>query len=105
MATGLGQALRERGSNVTGRETRGEFRSLGFEDERPDGAVPSGLVYAGVNILAARSFLKVVKVFPRFTRVDSKVVTRVVENSPDSGGRAAHAGAAIGAETPHLGEN
>lgn len=33
LATGLGQALRDRGFNVTGRETRGEFRSLGFEDQ------------------------------------------------------------------------
>ncbi len=33
LATGLGQALRDRGFNVTGRETRGEFRALGFEDQ------------------------------------------------------------------------
>ena len=33
LATGLGQALGARGFNVTGRETRGEFRSLGFEDQ------------------------------------------------------------------------
>lgn len=31
--TGLGQALRDRRFNVTGRETRGEFRALGFEDQ------------------------------------------------------------------------
>jgi hypothetical protein len=33
LATGLGQALRDRGFNVTGRETRGEFRAKGFEDQ------------------------------------------------------------------------
>jgi hypothetical protein len=33
LATGLGQALRDRGFNVTGRETRDEFRKLGFEDQ------------------------------------------------------------------------
>lgn len=33
LATGLGQALRDRGFNVTGRETRGEFRALGFGDQ------------------------------------------------------------------------
>lgn len=33
LATGLGRALGERGFNVTGRETRGEFRALGFEDQ------------------------------------------------------------------------
>jgi hypothetical protein len=33
LATGLGKALMDRGVNVTGRETRGEFRSLGFEDQ------------------------------------------------------------------------
>ncbi len=33
LATGLGQALRDRGFNVTGRETRDEFRRLGFEDQ------------------------------------------------------------------------
>lgn len=33
LATGLGKAIMDRGFNVTGRETRGEFRSLGFEDQ------------------------------------------------------------------------
>jgi hypothetical protein len=33
LATGLGQALRDRGFDVTGRETRGEFRALGFVDQ------------------------------------------------------------------------
>jgi hypothetical protein len=33
LATGLGQALRDRGGNVTGRETRDEFRTLGFGDQ------------------------------------------------------------------------
>ncbi len=33
LATGLGQAIMTRGFNVAGRETRGEFRSLGFEDQ------------------------------------------------------------------------
>lgn len=33
IAAGLGQALMDRGVDVTGRETRGEFRSLGFEDQ------------------------------------------------------------------------
>jgi len=33
LATGLGQALRDRGCNVTGRETRDEFRTLGFEHQ------------------------------------------------------------------------
>ena len=33
LATGLGQALMDRGCHVTGRETRGEFRTLGFEDQ------------------------------------------------------------------------
>lgn len=33
LATGLGQALRERGFDVTGRETRGEFRTLSFDDQ------------------------------------------------------------------------
>ncbi len=33
LVTGLGQALRDRGFNVTGRETRDEFRRLGFEDQ------------------------------------------------------------------------
>ncbi len=33
LATGLGQALGARGFNVTSRVTRGEFRSLGFEDQ------------------------------------------------------------------------
>lgn len=33
LATGLGQALRDKGCNVTGRETRDEFRTLGFEEQ------------------------------------------------------------------------
>lgn len=33
LATGLGQALRDRGFDVTGRQTRGEFRALGFMDQ------------------------------------------------------------------------
>lgn len=33
LATGLGQALRDRGFDVTGRETRGVFRALGFVDQ------------------------------------------------------------------------
>jgi hypothetical protein len=33
LATGLGQALRDRGFNVTGRETRGDFRALSFDDQ------------------------------------------------------------------------
>jgi len=33
LATGLGQALVDKGLNVVGRETRGEFRSRGFEDQ------------------------------------------------------------------------
>jgi hypothetical protein len=33
LATGLGQALRGRGFSITGRETRGEFRALGFEEQ------------------------------------------------------------------------
>ena len=33
LATGLGQALRDRGFSVTGRETRVDFRKLGFEDQ------------------------------------------------------------------------
>jgi hypothetical protein len=33
LATGLGQALRDRGFDVTGRETRGEFRALGFVNQ------------------------------------------------------------------------
>lgn len=33
LATSLGQALRGRGFNVTGRETRGEFRQLGLEEQ------------------------------------------------------------------------
>ncbi len=33
MGTGLGQGLMDRGFNVTGRETRGEFRSLAFDEQ------------------------------------------------------------------------
>jgi hypothetical protein len=33
LARGLGQALVDKGFNVVGRETRGEFRSRGFEDQ------------------------------------------------------------------------
>lgn len=33
LATGLGQGLMDRGFNVTGRETRGEFRSLPFDEQ------------------------------------------------------------------------
>jgi hypothetical protein len=33
MATGLGKALMDRGFNVTGRETRGDFRSLTFDEQ------------------------------------------------------------------------
>ncbi len=31
--TGLGQALMDRGFDVTGRETRGEFKDLSFTDQ------------------------------------------------------------------------
>ena len=33
LATGLGQGLIDRGFHVTGRETRGDFRSLSFEEQ------------------------------------------------------------------------
>lgn len=33
LATGLGQGLRDRGFDVTGRETRGEFKALSFDDQ------------------------------------------------------------------------
>jgi hypothetical protein len=33
LATGLGQGLIDRGFDVTGRETRGAFRSLPFEEQ------------------------------------------------------------------------
>jgi pimeloyl-ACP methyl ester carboxylesterase len=33
LATGLGQGLIDRGFNVTGRETRGDFRSISFDDQ------------------------------------------------------------------------
>jgi hypothetical protein len=33
LATGLGRALMDRGFDVTGRETRGEFRSLPFDEQ------------------------------------------------------------------------
>jgi len=33
LATGLGQGLMDRGFDVTGRETRGDFRSLPFEEQ------------------------------------------------------------------------
>lgn len=33
LGTGLGQGLMDRGFQVTGRETRGEFRSLSFDDQ------------------------------------------------------------------------
>lgn len=33
LATGQGQALMDRGFNVIGRETRDEFRKLGFADQ------------------------------------------------------------------------
>lgn len=33
LATGLGQALMDRGFDVTGRETRGDFRSLPFDEQ------------------------------------------------------------------------
>ena len=32
LSTGLGQALMDRGFDVTGRETRGEFKDLSFTD-------------------------------------------------------------------------
>ena len=33
LATGLGQGLMDRGFHVAGRETRGDFRSLPFDDQ------------------------------------------------------------------------
>jgi hypothetical protein len=33
LATGLGRALMDRGFDVTGRETRGDFRGLGFDEQ------------------------------------------------------------------------
>ncbi len=33
LGTGLGQGLMDRGFNITGRETRGEFRSLAFDEQ------------------------------------------------------------------------
>ena len=33
LSTGLGQALMDRGFDVTGRETRGDFKDLSFTDQ------------------------------------------------------------------------
>jgi hypothetical protein len=33
LSTGLGQALMDRGFDITGRETRGEFKDLSFTDQ------------------------------------------------------------------------